>query len=49
MEDLEFDSGQLKQGFLFTENVQRISKFLSRWRIGRGVRLKTFVWCQRLD
>jgi hypothetical protein len=43
MEDPEFDSGQLKQGFLFTENFQRISKFLSRWRVGQDVRLKTFI------
>jgi hypothetical protein len=43
MEDPEFDSGQLKQGFLITENFQRISKFLSKWRIGWRLRLKTFV------
>jgi len=28
MEDPGFDSGQFKQRFLFTENVQRISNFL---------------------
>jgi hypothetical protein len=27
MDDPEFDSGELKQGFLFTEHFQRISKF----------------------
>jgi hypothetical protein len=39
MEDRDFNSGQLKRGFLFAENFQRLSK----WRVGRGVRLKTLV------
>jgi hypothetical protein len=49
MEDPDFEPGQLKQNFPFSENFQAgsgtnkpsvewILKFLSRWRIGLGVR-----------